>query len=77
MDIAVTEEQMQAYANGALVQHAFPNLSADEREFIMTGITAQEWDQAFRKSTVVEDEYVAEMDRLDAEADARLFEQEG
>jgi len=24
-----------------------PNLSADEREFLMTGITPDEWDEAF------------------------------
>ena len=29
---------------GALVQEAFPNLSAAEREFILTGITAEEWE---------------------------------
>jgi hypothetical protein len=29
------------------VQNAMPNLSADEREFIMTGITPTEWDEMF------------------------------
>ena len=43
LDIPVTEEQVQAYMNGALIQNAFPNLSADDREFIMTGITAESW----------------------------------
>ena len=27
-----------------LVQQVFPDLTADEREFLMTGITAEEWD---------------------------------
>lgn len=44
MDVDVTGEQVQAYMDGALVQDAFPNLSADEREFIMTGITAEYWE---------------------------------
>jgi hypothetical protein len=44
MDVDVTDEQVQAYMDGALVQNAFPNLSADEREFIMTGITAEYWE---------------------------------
>ena len=26
-----------------LIQNAMPNLSADEREFLMTGITPEEW----------------------------------
>ncbi len=44
LDIPVTEEQVQAYMNGALIQNAFPHLSADDREFIMTGITAEAWE---------------------------------
>lgn len=31
------------YAGEALIQNAFPTLNADEREFIMTGITPEEW----------------------------------
>lgn len=47
MDLPITQEQMDHYNSGALIQNAFPNLSADEREFIMTGITPQEWEDAF------------------------------
>lgn len=35
------------WQNGMLIQDAFPNLNADQREFIMTGITAEEWDETF------------------------------
>ena len=45
LDIPVTEEQVQAYMDGALIQNAFPNLSADDREFIKTGITAESWEE--------------------------------
>lgn len=44
LNLDITEEQISAYMNGALIQKAFPNLTADEREFILTGITAEEWD---------------------------------
>jgi hypothetical protein len=44
-NIPITEEQMQAWQNGTLIQFAMPNLSADDREFIMTGITKEEWDE--------------------------------
>lgn len=44
LDIPVTEEQMQAWQNGALIQRAMPNLSDDQREFILTGIIGEEWD---------------------------------
>jgi len=47
MSIDVTIAQLDAWANGALIQNAMPNLTADEREFIMTGITPDEWDAAF------------------------------
>jgi hypothetical protein len=33
--------------NGALVQDAFPFLSADEREFLMTGTPPEVWDELF------------------------------
>jgi len=44
LDIPVTEDQMQAWRGGVLIQRAMPNLSDDLREFIMSGITADEWD---------------------------------
>ena len=47
MEIDVTEDQIKAWENGQLIQNAMPNLSADEREFIMTGITPDEWDEVF------------------------------
>jgi hypothetical protein len=47
LDLDITEAQVEAYANGALLQVAFPNLNADEREFYKTGITGEEWDQIF------------------------------
>ena len=33
--------------NGELIQNAFPNLSPIEREFIVSGITEDEWSLAF------------------------------
>jgi hypothetical protein len=47
LQIPVTQEQLDAWNSGMLAQHAMPHLSEDEREFIMTGITADEWDNAF------------------------------
>ena len=47
MDINVTQEQIALWESGTLIQNAMPNLSADEREFIKTGITPEEWDSAF------------------------------
>lgn len=48
MDLNVTEEQIKKFEEGELVQNVFPHLTADEREFILTGITAEEWKEAFK-----------------------------
>ena len=42
-------EDYAAWENGMLIQNAFPYLTPDEREFLMTGITAEEWEKAFSK----------------------------
>jgi hypothetical protein len=44
-DLDITEQQVAAYEAGALLQNAFPNLSADDREFFKTGI--DNWDAMF------------------------------
>ena len=47
MDLDITPEQYSAWVNGALIQEAMTNLNADEREFIKTGITPEEWAETF------------------------------
>jgi len=47
MDIDVTMAQLEAWQGGELIQRVMPNLSADDREFLMTGSTPQEWDDVF------------------------------
>jgi len=47
MDIDVTQAQLDAWEGGELIQNAMPNLDADEREFIKTGITSVEWASMF------------------------------
>lgn len=48
LDLPVTQEQLDRYATGnVLVQHAFPGCTPEEREFLMTGITPEEWNATF------------------------------
>jgi len=47
MDLDITLEQIERYNKGELIQNVFTNLSDDEREFLMTGITPDEWDEVF------------------------------
>ena len=35
-----------------MVQDRFPNMSADDREFLMTGITPTEWNKMFPASKI-------------------------
>jgi len=42
-EIPVTDEQLAQWSQGALIQDVMPDVSADDREFIKTGITPEEW----------------------------------
>lgn len=47
LEIDVTQEQLDAWEDGALIQNVMPNLSPSEREFIITGIVDEEWDALY------------------------------
>ena len=53
-EIDVTQEQLDEWQRDKLtdgpkrfIQNALPHLSADDREFLMTGVTPEEWEEAF------------------------------
>lgn len=45
MEIPCSTEELTNWVNNRslLIQEAFPNLNAEQREFILTGITPEEW----------------------------------
>lgn len=51
MDINVTQYEMirieNRYHSKELIQNIVPNLTMEEREFLMTGITPEEWNTTF------------------------------
>ena len=47
IEIPVTPEQLRSWEEGALIQRAMPNLTSAQREFIISGITEEEWNDAF------------------------------
>lgn len=49
MDLPITEEQYSAWQNGDLIQNAMPHLSVEQREFILSGTTQEEWDGMYGK----------------------------
>jgi len=49
LDLPITLEQYHRWRSGDLIQNAFPNLTADQREFLKTGTYPGEWDVYFAK----------------------------
>ena len=48
MDIDVTDDQLARIERGVeLIQNVVPHLTPDEREFLKSGITPEEWDEMF------------------------------
>jgi hypothetical protein len=46
-EIDVTQDQINRWQASALIQHAMPHLSRQDREYLMTGTTQEEWDAEF------------------------------
>ena len=52
IELNVTQDQLNRWQDGELIQDVFPHLNAEEREFIKTGITPQEWINIFGEWTM-------------------------
>jgi hypothetical protein len=48
-EFVVSVDAHERWTNGELIQKAFPDLSTDEREMLMTGTTPREWENLFGK----------------------------
>lgn len=46
-ELAVTLNDFKRIEAGEHIQNVLPHLNDDEREFILTGITSDEWDALF------------------------------
>ena len=47
MDLDVTNEQLDHWQGGELIQKVFPHLSIEEREFLITGASLEEQAEIF------------------------------
>ena len=47
IELDVTQAQIDRWRGGELIQKAMPHLSPSQREFLITGITAGEWEAMF------------------------------
>ena len=59
LELDITQEQVNRWKNGELIQNVFPHLSVDEREFLMTGIIGEEWNEYWEEAN--RDEFVYEL----------------
>jgi len=51
-EIAVTEEQYARWqANEGLIQDIMPDVSREDREFLISGVTPEEWEAAYGSET--------------------------
>lgn len=50
MNLPITLEQVTRWQGGELIQNAMPDLTPDQREFLITGITPKEWKETFGES---------------------------
>ena len=57
VDLDVTQQQLDNYENGVLLQDAFPNLSPNEREYIKSGIVDNEWESFIDEVRPKQNEY--------------------
>lgn len=47
ISVVVPSKGLYKYRQGAMIQDAFPNLSAGDREFLISGISNDEFDKMF------------------------------
>ena len=47
LDIDCTPEQIELWRSGVLIQVAMPNVPAEQREFLISGVTPHEWQHFF------------------------------
>lgn len=46
-EMDVTPEQLKRWEEGELIQDVFPHLSVDEREFLISGTSSEQWEKIF------------------------------
>ena len=49
LEIDITPEQWKRWKGGELLQNVCPHLDADDREFLISGATKEEWAAFFGK----------------------------
>ena len=45
VDMGLKLDAFERWKDGACIQDVFPELSADDREFLLTGLTPEDWEK--------------------------------
>ena len=70
MDLPITQEDYNHWkASGELIQNCFPDLFPEQREFLMTGVTPEEWDTEFPDDEEEEDIYTEDEETFPSDDD--------
>jgi hypothetical protein len=56
LELAITENQLQAWQAGQNIEQAMPTLTPADREFVMTGVTGEEWQTEFSEDDFEDDD---------------------
>ena len=54
VDVPCTEQQIKVWQDGEMIQNAMPNLTADQREMLITGICGICWEVMFGQDGSIE-----------------------
>tara|TARA_X000001382_G_scaffold90801_1_gene65423 strand:+ start:82 stop:282 length:201 start_codon:yes stop_codon:yes gene_type:complete len=49
MDLPISEKELKDWERGTPIQEAMPRLTPDQREFVLTGLLPDEWEELFSK----------------------------
>lgn len=74
IDIPCTQEQYLNWENGLSIQKAMPNVSPADREFILNGITAEEWDIMYPAEDDEDEDIIPPMTDEDADKFLRDYD---
>lgn len=60
VSVTVPAEGLFKFRQGEYIQNAFPELSTDDREFLISGLSKEGWDLAFPPEEEFEEEEIQE-----------------
>jgi hypothetical protein len=75
LDLPVTQDQLDRYdRRDGMLQDVFPGLSPSEREFIKSGVTAEEWNGTFASGMTATESLEAIIDEFEAAIDTHIYD---